>query len=109
MREIFAASLIIAAALCGPADAAEPMTQGAAREVGYIVGSADVCGYTLSEKSLTEAVAARLAVSALDIRNTYEFAVSGRPYRLKNVGPSERLVACETQKRLASKYGIILD
>lgn len=101
--------MIFVATSCGSSHAAEPLTQGAAREIGYIVGSADLCGYVLDENSLAEAVAARLAASSIDIRNTYELAASGRQFRLKSAGKSERLVACETQKKLAGKYKIVLD
>lgn len=78
-----------------------------ARELGQIVGSADVCEYSLDADKVSGLVSDALAGMGPMSRSAYEPGLGAQKVRLKKMNEVERKVACATQQKLASKYGIL--
>jgi hypothetical protein len=96
------ASAAFVACLCVPAAA-----QQDARELGYIVGTADVCGHEFDAARVARVVVDTLSKLGPESRNTYELATTGRKYRMRQMGDVERATACAIQLENARRYGLV--
>lgn len=78
-----------------------------ARELGYIVGTAEMCSLSMDAERVATVVTGRLEKLGAEARSTFELASSGRRYRLTQMGSIERATACAMHKANAKRYGLI--
>lgn len=78
-----------------------------ARELGQIVGSADLCNYPLDADKVSSYVSDALAAMEASSRLAYQSGLGAQKIRLQKMTDIERKVSCSTQAKLASKYGIL--
>lgn len=100
------AAIAIAALVAGPAvaDMADDMMM--AREVGQIVGTADLCGYQLDADKVAAFVSDRLAAMEPMARSAFQTGSGAHKMRVEEMGELERKVVCATQAKVAAKYGL---
>lgn len=98
------AAIAIAALVAGPAaaDMADDMMM--AREVGQIVGTADLCGYQLDADKVAAFVSDRLAAMEPMARSAFQTGSGAHKMRVEQMGELERKVTCATQAKVAAKY-----
>lgn len=111
------AAIAFAAMVAGPAAAddmqakLDAMTAQAddammAREVGQIVGTAELCGYELDADKVAAFVSERLAAMDPMSRGMFQTGSGAHKMRIKEMGEVERKVVCATQAKVAAKYGL---
>lgn len=99
---------IAAAALLESSASADQMDDSLkARELGQIVGSADICKYALDAEKVSGLVSDALAAMDPMSRSAYEPGLGAQKVRLQKMPEVERKVACATQQKLAAKYGVL--
>ena len=89
------------------AQAQKPDDMMTARELGQIVGTADICSYSLDAEKVSEIVSGILAKMEPVSRSAYETGSGAQKNRLQRMSDVERKVTCATQAKLAAKYGIL--
>lgn len=104
MRRVFATSIMVL--LCSTAWADALGDRVKARELGQIVGTAEICGYKLDEQKTVDYVSTFLESADGNARNSYETGSGAHKLRLGELSEVERKVACATQAKLAAKYGL---
>ncbi|MDR7027248.1 hypothetical protein [Rhizobium rosettiformans] len=111
------AAIAIAALVAGPAAAddmqakLDAMTAKAddammAREVGQIVGTAEICGYALDADKVAAFVSERLAAMDPMARGWFQTGSGAHKIRLEKLSEIERTAVCATQAKVAAKYGL---
>lgn len=100
------AAIAFAAIVAGPAaaDTADDMMM--AREVGQIVGTAEICGYELDADKVAAFVSDRLAAMEPIARSAFQSGSGAHKMRIEEMGELERKVTCATQAKVAAKYGL---
>ena len=78
-----------------------------ARELGQIVGSAEICSYDLDADKVADVVSDALAKMEAVNRSAYQTGSSAQKSRIERMTSTERKVTCATQAKLAAKYGIL--
>lgn len=78
-----------------------------ARELGYIVGTAEMCGIKLNASKVARVVTERMDALGPEARSTFEIATTGRKFRLRQMGEIERATACAMHEAGARRYGLI--
>ncbi|WP_333900441.1 hypothetical protein [Agrobacterium pusense] len=78
-----------------------------ARELGQIVGSADLCNYPLDPDKVSSYVSDALAAMEPSSRSAYQTGLGAQKIRFQKMTDIERKVSCSTQAKLAAKYGIL--
>ncbi len=103
----FLAGLSVCTFLATAAYAQKPDDMMTARELGQIVGTADICSYPLDAEKVSEVVSGILAEMEPVSRSAYETGSGAQKNRLQRMSEVERKVTCATQAKLAAKYGIL--
>ncbi|MCV3764044.1 hypothetical protein [Rhizobium sp. TRM95796] len=78
-----------------------------ARENGQIVGTSEICGYTLNADKVAAYVSERLAGMDPLARSSFQTGSGAHKMRLMEMGELERKVSCATQAKVAAKYGFM--
>lgn len=78
-----------------------------AREAGQIIGTADLCGYTLSPAKVSAFMTDTLAEMDQTSRMTFQSAGGAHKIRMNEMSEIERTAACALQAKLARKMGLM--
>lgn len=101
-------AMAAAAALWSSSASADAMDDTLkARELGQIVGSAELCNYPLDADKASGYVSEALAAMEPSSRSAYQAGLGAQKVRLQKMAEIERKVSCSTQAKLAAKYGIL--
>ena len=100
------AAIAIAALVAGPASADDMDDAMMAREVGQIVGTAEICGYELDADKVAAFVSERLAAMDTMARGMFQTGSGAHKFRIEKMSELERKVTCATQAKVAAKYGL---
>ncbi|QQM29291.1 hypothetical protein JET14_13240 [Martelella lutilitoris] len=90
----------------GSALAGSPQDAMKARELGQIIGTAEICGYDIDSAKVGEYVAGFLSGSDETTRTFFQNGSGAHKIRLQAMSETERSVTCASQKAMAEKYGL---
>ncbi|SOE18579.1 hypothetical protein SAMN05877838_3508 [Hoeflea halophila] len=100
------AAIAFALLVTGPVAADTMSDMVMAREIGQIVGTADLCGYDLDADKVAAFVSEQLAAMAPTSRAAFQSGSGAQKIRMKEMSELERKVTCATQAKVAVKYGL---
>ncbi len=97
-----AAAIYLASAAAALAD-----SSSFSYELGLIVGSAGVCGYTLDEDALSDYVAQNVPATDLRFASNFQMHVGYHRSEAEKLAPLELRIHCEAAKRSAEHLKLL--